>query len=132
MASIRLENQTGYAQHIRARTHVLTADEPLSNGGSDTGPAPYELLLASLAACTSLTLRMYAERKAWPLKSIRVDVHFSRDANGVESINRTVEVGGELTEEQRGRLAEICEKTPVTKTIKRGTEIVTALYKERS
>jgi putative redox protein len=127
MATIHLHNETGYAQRIRARSHQLQADEPLDNGGGDSGPAPYELLLAALAACTSLTLRMYADRKGWQLGSIHVDARFSRDDCGLENIERTITFGNTLTSEQLQRLAEICEKTPVTKTLREGTPISTAL-----
>lgn len=126
MATIHLHNDAGFAQQIRARTHQLSADEPLDNHGTDTGPAPYELLLAALAACTSLTLRMYAQRKGWELGSIHVDARFSRDDCGLENIERTVSFGAALTPEQLSRLAEICEKTPVTKTLREGTPIRTA------
>ncbi|ETR78573.1 osmotically inducible protein C [Afipia sp. P52-10] len=127
MATVHLISESGLAQTIRARTHHLTADEPVSSGGTDTGPAPYELLLASLAACTSLTLRMYADRKGWSLGRIAVDARFGRDEAGNESIDREVSFGQTLTKEQRDRLADICEKTPVTKTLKRGTPIRTTL-----
>jgi putative redox protein len=129
MTFVHLQNASGYAQQIRARAHELRADEPKSHGGTDTGPAPYELLLAGLAACTSLTLRMYAERKSWQLGRIEVHLRFSRDEQGVESIAREVAFGNELSEEQSSRLADICEKTPVTMTIKRGTAIHTTFSK---
>jgi len=127
MATVHLHNDAGYAQTIRARTHQILADEPQDNNGTDTGPAPYELLLAALAACTSLTLRMYANRKGWELGSIHVDARFSRDDCGLENIERTIVFGNVLTPEQLTRLAEICEKTPVTKTLREGTPIRTAL-----
>ena len=123
MATVHLQNAAGYAQEIRARTHRLTSDEPESNGGQDTGPAPYELLLAALASCTSLTLRMYADKKGWELGSIKVDARFSRDDKGVETIERNIVFGNSLAPEQLSRLADICEKTPVTKTIRQGTAI---------
>jgi putative redox protein len=130
MASIHLHSESGYAQHIRARTHELHSDEPASEGGTDTGPAPYELLLAGLAACTSITLRMYAERKQWQLGRINVDARFARDEAGAESISRKITVTGPLADEQIARLAEIAEKTPVTKTIKRGTPIETTISRD--
>lgn len=132
MASVHLRNFSGYVQHIRSRTHDMLSDEPADNGGTDAGPAPYELLLASLASCTSLTLRMYADRKSWLLKGIAVDARFARDEAGVESITRRVTVDGDLDDEQRTRLAEICEKTPVTKTLKRSMAITTTLVKATS
>ncbi|MBZ6075634.1 OsmC family protein [Microvirga puerhi] len=127
MATIHLASAAGYRQEIRARTHTLTADEPASLGGTDSGPSPYELLLASLAACTSLTLRMYADRKGWELGRVEVDARFARDEAGTESITREVRLSAPLSPEQQTRLAEICEKTPVTKTLKRGTPIATTL-----
>ena len=97
MATVHLHNEAGFAQWIRARTHQLQADEPPDNGGGDTGPSPYELLLSALAACTSLTLRMYADRKGWELGSIHIDARFSRDECGLENIERTVTFGNVLT-----------------------------------
>lgn len=127
MATIHLHSESGYAQHIRARAHELRADEPASEGGTDTGPAPYELLLAGLAACTSITLRMYAERKQWQLGRVAVDARFVRDESGAESITRAITISEALSDEQIARLAEIAEKTPVTKTVKRGTPIMTTV-----
>lgn len=128
MAHVTLHNAAGYAQDIKARIHDLKSDEPESNGGKDTGPAPYELLLAALASCTSLTLRMYADRKGWELGSISVDAHFGRDDSGLETITRKIHFGNAaLAPEQLARLAEICEKTPVTKTIRQGTAIQTSI-----
>jgi putative redox protein len=125
MAFVHLESEAGLAQKIRARSHTLTADEPAGQGGTDTGPAPYELLLAALAACTSLTLRLYANRKEWNLGRIEVHARFNWSPDGGEHIAREVTFSADLTPDQLGRLAEICEKTPVTKTLKRGTLIQT-------
>ena len=125
MAKVHLENESGFVQRIAARNHHFSADEPESNGGTDTAPTPHELYLGALAACTALTLRMYADRKAWNLGAITMDVRLTRDADGSESIERTIHLGAPLTVEQRERLAQIAEKTPVTLTIKRGTPIHT-------
>jgi len=95
-------------------------------GGDDAGPAPYNLLVAALAACTSITLRMYADRKGWELGPVHVDVTFLREQD-VERIERTIKLAPTLTAEQRTRLAEIAEKTPVTKTLKRSIAITTVL-----
>jgi putative redox protein len=113
-----------YTQTIRAGRHTLTADEPAVLGGGDTGPAPYGLLASALAACTSITLRMYADRKGWTLGAVHVDVTIYREGEA-ERFERTIRLAPELTDEQRAKLAEIAEKTPVTKTIKRGAPIVT-------
>ena len=116
-----------YATRIDTGGHKVVADEPASNGGANAGPAPYDLLLASLGACTAITLKMYADRKQWPLKSATVELHFSRAADKTERIDRTLRLEGDLGEEQRARLADIAERTPVTLTLKRGLPILTAL-----
>lgn len=126
-ASTSVESDSGYAQKIEAAGHQLTADEPVSAGGTDTGPRPYGLLLAALGACTSITLRMYAQRKGWQLGHIHVALRHLRTNDGGEHIERDVSLSAQLTEEQRSRLAEIAEKTPVTKTIKAGASIQTRL-----
>ena len=77
-----------YATTIEAGAHRLIADEPRSNGGADAGPDPYELLLASLGACTAITLRMYADRKQWEMSALTVELHFTRDAAKSERIER--------------------------------------------
>jgi putative redox protein len=113
-----------YAQSIHVGRHALVADEPVVLGGADAGPPPYGYLAAALAACTSITLRMYADKKGWELGSVHVDVAAFHTADG-ERLDRTVKIGAAITDEQKTRLAEIAEKTPVTKTLKRGTPIVT-------
>jgi len=120
-----LDSQAGDACVIRARRHTLTADEAVSHGGTDTGPAPYEILVSALAACTAITLRMVAQRKGWELGAIHVDVELEKDAAGADRIARTVSFGAPLSDEQRAALAEIAEKTPVTRTIKAGAPIAT-------
>jgi putative redox protein len=124
IATTTVESVSGYAQSIHTGGHALTADEPVGGGGTNTGPAPYGLLLSALGACTSITLRMYAERKKWELGRIQVTLRHEKTAEA-EHIEREVSFGALLTEEQRTRLAEIVEKTPVTKTIKAGAPIQT-------
>ena len=127
LATVHLDSgDAPHAQTIRAGRHALVSDEPVTLGGGDAGPAPYALLLAGLVACTSITLRMYADRKGWPLGPVHVDATITRDGDG-ERIERTIKLGPTLTEEQRARLLEIAEKTPVTRTVKRGTAMVTHL-----
>lgn len=117
---------TNYATAIHAGRFDLTADEPAALGGGGTGPAPYDLLTSALAACTAITLRMYAERKQWPLEGAEVDVRFTRE--GERSwIDRTLTLKGALAQEHRARLADIAERTPVTLTLKQGVEIRTVL-----
>src|SRR5262249_16814000 len=115
---------TRYAVDINAHGHRILADEAPALGGADAGPAPYDLLCAALVACTSITLRMYADRKQWNLTSLSVTVHFTREEK-VERIERTLGFEGDLTAEQRARLADIAERTPVTLTLKNGLTIAT-------
>src|SRR5689334_15624171 len=98
-----------YATTINAGGHIIVADEPPSNGGKGTGADPYELLLASLGACTAITLRMYVDRKQWDVGSIGVDLHFTRDAQKNERVERTLHVSGNLNDEQLSRIADIAE-----------------------
>jgi putative redox protein len=116
----------GYGLKIRTARHQLTADEPQSNGGTDTGPAPYALLLSSLGACTSITLRMYGDHKGWTLGEIKVDLSMIKEGES-ELIEREVRFSAPLSEEQRARLLEIAEKTPVTKTLRQGVRIETQI-----
>jgi putative redox protein len=115
-----------YAVTITTGHHTLQADELPALGGKDVGPAPYDLLLSSLGACTSITLKMYAERKQWDLQALRVDLHYSRDGDKAR-IDRVLTLDGHLDEAQRARLADVAERTPVTLTLKSGVEILTEL-----
>lgn len=111
---------------ITTGRHELTADEPERNGGGDVGPAPFDLLLASLGACTAMTLKMYAEHKEWPLEAVEVRLHY----HGGETpprIERVLVLAGALDDAQRARLADIAERTPVTLAIKGGVPIQTSL-----
>ncbi len=127
IASVVVDSVSGYAQKIEASGHALTADEGVSHAGTNTGPAPYELLLSALGACTSITLRMYAERKGWDLGTIHLVLRHEKSAEGADQIDRELSFSAPLTAEQRARLAEIAEKTPVTKTIKAGAAIRTSV-----
>ena len=114
-----------YATAITTGHHPLTADEGPELGGKDAGPAPYDLLTSALGACTVITLRMYAERKQWPVTSVRADIHFKRQ-DTIESIDRVLHIEG-ADAAQKQRMAEIAERTPVTLTLKRSLEIRTTL-----
>jgi putative redox protein len=126
VASATVSGDIGYAVDVFAGHHALKADEPVEGGGTDVGPSPYALVLSGLGACTAITLRMYAERKGWDLG--HVDVHLELDKHeGSETITRRLRFSGLLDDEQRNRLLEISEKTPVTLSLKRGMEITTHL-----
>ena len=124
-------NTGATAQHwrveVRAGAHALVADEPAANGGTDAGPSPFGLLLSGLAACTAMTLRMYADRKGWPLARLDVDVRYVINDADEASIERTITFAADLPADQRTRLAEIAERTPVTLAVRRGTPIATVI-----
>lgn len=108
----------GYQTSMTARTHTFVADEPTSVGGTDTAPTPEELLMGSLAACTAITLRMYAQRKAWPLDGLDVQVDYV--SAPTPSFVKRITVHGALDDAQKARLLEIAERCPVAKLLKAG------------
>ena len=116
--------QDRYHTDIEVGGRALVADEPPALGGQGAGFAPYDLLLAGLGACTAITLRMYADRKGWPMDSLEVGLrlHGAQD----KRIVRTLTIAG-LDEEQKARMADIAERTPVTLTLKNGLPIDTRL-----
>jgi len=116
-----------YPVAIHAGDHDLGADEGPALGGGDTGPAPFELLAASLVACTAITLRMYADRKGWPVEAVEVDVHYIKEGDQPARIERTLTLTGALDPDQRARMADIAERTPVTLAIRGGVPITTTL-----
>jgi putative redox protein len=137
MAVVTVRSAAGLRQEIEARGHRLTADEPLDAGGEDSGPTPYELLLAALGACTAITLRLYAQRKGWPLDGVEVRLEHRRrhradceECEGrevlLDQIDKRIELRGPLTDEQRARLLEIAERCPVQRTLTRPIQIVPA------
>ena len=110
----------GYTTRLSDGKHEWIADEPETLGGADLGPAPTALLLSSLGACTSITLQMYARRKEWPLKDVKVTLAMNPDGKppmGTTQITRKIELGGDLSEEQRQRLLEIANACPIHKVL---------------
>jgi uncharacterized OsmC-like protein len=118
----------GFAQEIVAGPHRMAGDEPVSVGGTDTGPTPYDFLLAALGACTSITVGMYARRKGWPLEEVTVILRHSKihaadcaeretKEGMLDRIERNIHFAGSLTNEQRSKLLEIANKCPVHRTL---------------
>jgi uncharacterized OsmC-like protein len=127
-----------FIQQIVAGSHRLTSDEPESSGGRDTGPSPYDLLLAALGSCTSMTVGMYARKKGWPLKRVTVWLRHSRMYSAdclecetrqgmLDRIERDLRFEGPLSAEQRSRLLEIANKCPVHRTLTSELSIQTSL-----
>jgi putative redox protein len=132
------DGEVRYVQNILVGQHVFQSDEPFDVGGGDAGPNPFELLLAALGACTSITVRMYADRKGWPLEDVRVRVAYAsvpagdcaaseHEAQLVDGIEEELIVVGDLSEAQRARLAEIAAKCPVHRTLTKPSQICTRL-----
>ncbi|MCE2503924.1 MAG: OsmC family protein [Chlorobi bacterium] len=120
---------SGYRTEVLASGHALIADEPLSVGGTNTGPTPYDYLSAALGTCTSMTLRMYADHKKWPLEGVTVRLKHSKvhkedceaeeqgKGGKIDQIEREIEVSGDLDQEKRGRLLQIADRCPVHRTL---------------
>jgi putative redox protein len=113
---------------IRTGTATFVADEPVSVGGEGAGPTPYDLLGAALAACTTMTVKLYAERKGWPLTEVRVRVLHRREGlTARDRFAREIVLAGKLSDTQRRRLLEIANRCPVHQTLERGSDLVTVL-----
>jgi putative redox protein len=118
----------GFAQEIQIGPHRLKGDEPVAFGGTDTGPSPYDFLLAALGTCTSMTISLYARRKGWPLENVTVSLHHSNihaadcadcetKEGKIDRIERDIQLTGALTTEQRSKLLEIASLCPVHRTL---------------
>jgi putative redox protein len=133
---VRETRQSKFQQMVSIGPHRLLADEPIAAGGEDTGPGPYDFLLAGLGACTSMTMRLYADRKSLPLQRVTVTLKHSKihaedcaecetKAGMLDQIERTIAMEGALDAEQRGKLMEIADKCPVHRTLTSEIHIVT-------
>lgn len=116
---------TNYLTHITAGKFSLISDEPVAAGGTNSGPAPYDYILAGLAACTLMTLRMYGEHKGWELGELSATLSLSKDKEKNTYIHRQLSTSHPLTSEQWERLLAIAAKTPVTLTLMQGSQITT-------
>ena len=137
IATVRSGNAAGFVQEVAAGDHRLVADEPAPAGGTDTGPNPYDLLLAALGSCTSMTIAMYARRKGWPLQAVRVRLRHAKihaadcadcetKEGRLDHLERVIQLDGDLDDEQRARLIEIANKCPVHKTLTSQIKIETS------
>ena len=123
MTRIVARRRKGFTHDITIGDHKLVADEPADLGGTDEGPSPTRLLMASLAACTAITIEMYAERKGWELDDVEVEVEPDTEGPSPKGFTVTIKVPKELPEEQRERLLEIAGKCPVHRALTHETPV---------
>jgi putative redox protein len=120
---ISARRRRGYAHSVTAGHHTLIVDEPAEDGGTDTGPMPGQLLAASLASCTAITIEMYAERKEWDVGAVAVDVDYELNRDGTSRFELTIKLPAELSQEQAEQLRAIAGKCPVHRALKGTVEI---------
>ena len=127
LATAVVDSASGLGGEGRAGVHRLRVDEGLSVGGHDEGLNPFQLVLLGLAQCTVATLRLYADRKGWELGQIRVRVRLVQDGEAQQRIERQVRIAADLGVEQTSRLAEIADRTPVTRMLRSGVAVDTTM-----
>jgi putative redox protein len=138
MATVTAQTSKNYQVDIVANGHKILADEPESKGGDNRGPNPYDLLLASLAACKVITVHMYANRKGWPVEKVNISMNHRKidaadcddctsQSGKVDEILCDISFEGDLDDEQRQRLAEIADRCPVHRTLNSETKVRTTL-----
>ena len=128
IASAKVQTLTApWAGQITSTQHTLLTDKPESFGGGATGLAPYDFICSGLISCTMITLRMYAQHKGFDLGEFTVEADFNANKEGKEWIERRLSFEQELSAELKQKVLDICQKTPVTKTLLRSVEIQTTL-----
>lgn len=138
--AVSLDADDGFTTQMKVGDHYLIADEPVSFGGNDFGPSPYELVSAGLSACTAMTIQMYAKRKGWDVKNVQVHTSYGKthaqdcqdcDATSskIDTFNRDIQFEGNLDEKQIERLLQIADKCPVHKTLHNETQVITKFIK---
>lgn len=133
-----LDREDGFTTAMKVGNHYMVADEPISFGGNDFGPSPYEFVSAGLSACTAMTIQMYVKRKGWPLENIEVHTSYGKshaedcedcesDSAKIDTFHREIKLTGELDEKQIARILQIADKCPVHKTLHSETQVITKL-----
>jgi putative redox protein len=133
-----LNDDEKFTTHLKLGDHYFIADEPTSFGGNNFGPSPYEFLSAGLAACTAMTIQMYARRKNWKVENVTCHINYSKDhavdcehceedSAKIDTFTREIKLTGNLSEEQKTKLLQIADKCPVHKTLHTKTQIITTL-----
>lgn len=133
-----LDAEDGFTTAMKMGRHLITADEPISFGGNDFGPSPYELVSAGLSACTAMTMQMYAKRKEWSLENVEVHTSYSKshaedcenceeDGAKIDTFHREIKLSGNLDDKQKARLLQIADKCPVHKTLHNDTQVITKI-----
>ncbi|RYC53038.1 bifunctional alpha/beta hydrolase/OsmC family protein [Flagellimonas olearia] len=133
-----LDAEDGFTTSMKVGNHFMIADEPISYGGNDFGPSPYELVSAGLSACTAMTIQMYVKRKGWPLTNVEVHTSYKKthavdcencesEGTKIDTFYREIQLTGDLDEQQKTRILEIADKCPVHKTLHSKTQVISKL-----